>query len=94
MICSRFKEIQKQDKATIKANTGILRCAQNDKQNGKDNDKDSDSASQNDDSWRLASLAGGLLDGVEDAYVAGAAAEVSGETFLDLGQCRVRVFVE
>ena len=36
----------------------------------------------------------GLLDGVEDAHVAGAAAEVSGEAFLDLGEGWVGVFVE
>jgi hypothetical protein len=29
-------------------------------------------------------LRSGLLDGVEDAHVAGAAAEVSGQAFLDL----------
>ena len=35
-----------------------------------------------------------LLDGFEDAHVAGAAAEISGEAFLDLYQCWVRVFFE
>jgi len=36
----------------------------------------------------------GLLDGFEDAHVAGAAAEVSGEAFLDLLHGWVGVFVE
>jgi hypothetical protein len=36
----------------------------------------------------------GFLDGFEDAHIAGAAAEVSGEAFLDLGKGGVGVFVE
>ena len=35
-----------------------------------------------------------MLDGVEDAHVAGAAAEVSGEAFLDLSERRLRVLRE
>ena len=35
-----------------------------------------------------------MLDGVEDAHVAGAAAEVSGKAFLDLGQRGLGIFVE
>ena len=39
-------------------------------------------------------MLGGLLDGFEDAHVAGAAAEVSGEAFLDLREGWVRVLCE
>ena len=35
-----------------------------------------------------------MLDGFEDAHVAGAAAEISGEAFLDFGEGWVRVFGE
>ena len=45
-----------------------------------------------DDLLGLVGLVGGLLDGFEDAHVAGAAAEVSGEAFLDFGEGGVRVF--
>ena len=39
-----------------------------------------------------AGFGGGLLDGFEDTHVAGAAAEVSGEAFLDFRESGVRVF--
>ncbi len=52
-------------------NTGILRCAQ------------ADAQEHCNCARGLGELCGGL-DGVEDAHVAGAAAEVSGEAFLDL----------
>src|ERR1035441_8351361 len=45
-----------------------------------------------DDLLGLAGLVGSLLDGFEDAHVAGAAAEVSGEAFLDFWEGGVRVF--
>ena len=44
--------------------------------------------------WDDHELLCGLLDGLEDAHIAGAPAEVAAETFLDFGECGVRVFVE
>ena len=44
--------------------------------------------------WDDHELLRGLLDGLEDAHVAGATAEIACEAFLDLFHGWVRIFVE
>jgi hypothetical protein len=68
---------------------GVLRFAENDKRKSNNNRIGTGRATLK---WGVK--VGGMLDGVEDAGVAGAAAEVAVEAFLNLYQCGLRMFVE
>ena len=95
MLVEQQKQKQKQKQkqeartATAKTNTGIFRYAQNDRPNKKANTEIPTlrvrmTTLRSSSEFDSGGFCGGLLDGFEDAHVAGAAAEVPGQAFLNL----------